>query len=146
MAAAQQTSVALQEELTRAHSEMAAAQQTSVALKEELTRAHSEMAAAQQTSVALQEELTKTRSELADAATRERFVKDRLAVVDRMDKDEKDLADKVTALKLQLADLQTSASSASQGASSTSVEITDEVFPAAGDSANLTKVNRMCFR
>jgi hypothetical protein len=72
----------------------------------------------------LQEQLTSTRSELADA-------KGRLSFFVRMDKDERDLAERIATLKLELAELQTSASSASQGALSTSAEINAQAYPAA---------------
>ena len=49
-----------------------------------------------------------------------------------MDKDERDLAaERIATLKLELAELQTSAYSASQGALSTSAEITAQAYPAA---------------
>ena len=58
--------------------------------------------------------LTSTRSQLAGALTREQVVTGRLAFFVKMDKDEKDLAERIAKLKLELAELQTSASSASQ--------------------------------
>jgi len=48
-----------------------------------------------------------------------------------MDKDERDLAERIATLKLELAELQTLASSASQGALSTSAEINAQAYPAA---------------
>jgi FtsZ-binding cell division protein ZapB len=91
---------ALQQQLTSTRSE-------SVALQQRLTSTCSE-------SVALQEQLTSTRSQLAGALTREQVVTGRLAFFVKMDKDEKDLAERIAKLKLELAELQTSASSASQ--------------------------------
>jgi regulator of replication initiation timing len=100
-------SVALQEHLTSTRSE-------NVALQQQLTSTRSQLADDKQTIVALQEQLTSTRSQLAGALTREQVVTGRLAFFVKVDKDEKDLAERIAKLKLELAELQTSASSASQ--------------------------------
>ena len=63
--------------------------------------------------VELQEQLTSTRCELADV-TREQVATGRLSVFVNMHKDEKMLLERLAILKLELAELQTSASSASQ--------------------------------
>jgi predicted nuclease with TOPRIM domain len=125
-----QTIVALQEQLTSTRSQLADDKQTIVALQEQLTSTRSQLADDKQTIVALQEQLTSTRSELANAVTREQSTTGRLSFLASMDKDEKDLAERIATLKLELTELETSAFSASQGALSTLVEITAQAYPA----------------
>ena len=101
--------------------------QTIAALQEQLTA----LASTLSENVGLREQLTSTRCELADAVTREQVATGRLSVLVNMDKDEKDLAERIATLKLELAELETSACSASQGALSTLVESTAQAYPAA---------------
>ena len=110
--------------------QIAALRSENVALQEKLTSTRSDLADAKQTIVALQEQLTSTRSELANAVTREQSATGRLSFLASMDKDEKDLAERIATLKLELTELETSAFSASQGALSTLVEITAQAYPA----------------
>ncbi len=77
--------------------------------------------------VELQEQLTSTRCELADV-TREQVATGRLSVFVNMHKDEKMLLERLAILKLELAELQTSGS---QGALSTSAQITAQAYRAA---------------
>ena len=106
------SAAALQQQLTSKRSE-------NVALQEQLASTRSQFADDKQTIVALQEQLMSTRSQLAGALTREQVLTGRLAFFVKMDKDEKDLAERIATLKLELAELETSTFSASQGALST---------------------------
>jgi hypothetical protein len=127
IAALRSENVELQKQLTSTRSELADDKQTIAALQEQLTA----LASTLSENVGLREQLTSTRCELADAVIREQVATGRLSVFVNMDKDEKDLAERIATLKRELAELETSACSASQGALSTLVETTAQAYPAA---------------
>jgi septal ring factor EnvC (AmiA/AmiB activator) len=105
--------------------QIAALRSENVALQEKLTSTRSDLADAKQTIVALQEQLTSTRSELANAVTREQSATGRLSFLASMDKE------RIATLELELAELETSACSASHGALITLVDTTAQAYPGA---------------